>query len=651
MRMCTGSMQAFRTCTSRHFRHGVASRRAIFVTRAVVGHRSWACTMCFSRAVRHTGIQYTCVHSACQLFSFTEAAVGGSRLKAATAIVLKVMAAASSSAFCEQSWESNRPRWEQGEPGQSDSDVPDEELTGEAAGEQLCSLLLSLVWGGKLSAKSACTIAWWSVQAGARGAVQGIALKPNSAMGHFSRKTDQYCGIDLKNHSHYLVDAPGHNRFDHSRVRHAMPLRLPHEVMEDELSQSPDLPQQLAEFVAQGKCPPAYAQHKVVSDNTDLVLPLALFVDGVQFNQRSSLVGMFVYNLVTGRRFLRCACRKAELCQCGCRGWCSLYAIFATIHWSLTHCAGKRWPRSRQDGRDWIMPHDAARARKAGTALSIRSCLLFIKGDWAEYSHTFGLAAWNTRLAPCPFCLTTTEHMYRFGDHTLHSSPWGRAGHEEYDAACNACERRVVLSADHHKALRPLLMYDRRKDGALGRCLTRDYEPLQLKAGDRLEPCAELSDVAEFETLHSFPTALTFWRRANETRTRRRCPLFDASIGVTVERLQIDILHTVYLGSAQDWCARSMWAMMLADIFDVGRGRTRAEQIELSVLQFRARLFEWYRQQRIAGVPLTSRPLKIYRSRCWVSLVQRSLNRKQPSASPSCLLCSSCSRSMLRSWG
>ena len=38
-----------------------------------------------------------------------------------------------------------------------------------------------------------------------------------------------------------------------------------------------------------------------------------------------------------------------------------------------------------------------------------------------------------------------------------------------------------------------------------------------------------------------------------DPRVRHRCALFDDTIGLTCERLAIDSMHTIYLGSAQEW--------------------------------------------------------------------------------------------------
>jgi len=279
--------------------------------------------------------------------------------------------------------------WERGV--ESDSDGNEEDAQGEAAGEVLLTMLLSLVFGGQVSAKNACTIAWWARNAGAQG-ISPLALRPSSATGHFQRKIDGCCGVDLKRHTYYQVDAPGHTKYSSSRETHAISMKTCFKVVEDEIAETPDLLSRLDAAIANNTLPLSYRTHDLVKRfPAERLLPLALFIDGVVLNKRSSMIAFFLYNLISGRRHLLCCFRKSELCQRGCRGWCSLWSLFHALRWSLQACADKAWPTTRHDGKRWHPIHDEKRSSKMGSPLSVRSILLFIKGDWAEYAHTFGL--------------------------------------------------------------------------------------------------------------------------------------------------------------------------------------------------------------------------------------------------------------------
>ena len=211
-------------------------------------------------------------------------------------------------AFAKQSWETASASWEcapvGGDPNDSSAgESDDEKVEGEDAGAELTNMLMSLVWKGELAAKTASTIAFWAAQAGAVG-VGDIGLKPSSPTGHFQRKLDRYCGIDVKSHQYYLVDTPSHSRFDRSRHVHALPMNLPHELVERELKERPTLHEELDAAIASGRLPDSYFEHKVVKDNpTERVLPLGLFIDGVQHTKRRSLLAIYVFSVITEQRY------------------------------------------------------------------------------------------------------------------------------------------------------------------------------------------------------------------------------------------------------------------------------------------------------------------------------------------------------------
>ena len=81
--------------------------------------------------------------------------------------------------------------------------------------------------------------------------------------------------------------------------------------------------------------PQAYYTSPVVQQYGHKVFPYILYMDGICFAKRDTLLGLFVYNMVTGHRCLFAVLRKSELCQCGCRGWCTMYVRFVYTHCNL----------------------------------------------------------------------------------------------------------------------------------------------------------------------------------------------------------------------------------------------------------------------------------------------------------------------------
>ena len=111
---------------------------------------------------------------------------------------------------------------------------------------------------------------------------------------------------------------------------------------------------------------------------------------------------------------------------------------------------------------------------------------------------------------------------------TTNSLPWRETTHADVMEACRRCEIRMLADRAIIERLDRLLIYDRRKAGNLGRCLSADVDDLNLKLGDRIEPTAALHDVSKLGNLCSSPgevVEIVFWRRSLETVVLRRCPL------------------------------------------------------------------------------------------------------------------------------
>eukprot|EP00969_Alexandrium_andersonii_P315305 13930147-Alexandrium_andersonii.AAC.1 len=63
----------------------------------------------------------------------------------------------------------------------------EEDPVGEEAGEELFDQIVRLRLSGTLSAKEACTLAYWSSRAGATGPVSSLAANPRTSSGNFQK--------------------------------------------------------------------------------------------------------------------------------------------------------------------------------------------------------------------------------------------------------------------------------------------------------------------------------------------------------------------------------------------------------------------------------------------------------------------------------
>ena len=358
------------------------------------------------------------------------------------------------------------------EPGEdAPSSDDDAEPSQEEAGRLLVNYCLDLHYAGLMNARQLCTICHWAEKGGCKGSVRDFALRPDSPTGHFQRKVDRATGVTLSEvkKSLYRVQVPQHSKHDSSRSTHNMPVKLPHEEMAKEIQENP--------AAAVGKPEPewteAFRSHPVVARNPGVtVIPYALYLDVIIYVKNDSLLGVFVYNLYTNKRHLCVILRRSDFCRCGCRGWCTLFPIFTTLKWSFRALASGVYPSERHDG-PWGEA-DRDRADKGGTRLGLIGALLFLKGDWSEYAHTFGLADWSSVLYPCFFCKATRETRFNVTGFSPHSSPWPDLTHMDYDEACAQCEIWVRLSLLDYGEVKGALGFDRKKGrGAGGAFLSR----------------------------------------------------------------------------------------------------------------------------------------------------------------------------------
>jgi len=266
------------------------------------------------------------------------------------------------------------------------------------------------------------------------------------------------------------------------------------------------------------------------------------------------------------------------------------------MRWALEHSGrGVFALRGYGDSR-----FTGGRLAKAGQKLVARFKLKYIKGDWSEFAHTFGLPNWKTRLAPCPWCLCTTSEWLDFSDVTRRiedNIPWPPLTGNDYDDACKACEIVVkVESREVHTTIIAGLEYDKRLYGARGRALKIEIPALRLQPGDRLEPNESVPDVAQFDAKRGYPFDVTFWRRSRETACRHRNPLF-AIPGVSCENLMSDMLHCVFLGIAQAYIATVIWLMFVSNVWQI-QATTRGALEEIAVQRLRSEILEFYESTR-----------------------------------------------------
>ena len=493
-----------------------------------------------------------------------------------------------------ENWEGNRDSEREPDEWSEDSDNDwYEGLSPQDAGKTFVELLSNLYLEGKISAKSLCVLCWYAEQAGIQ-AAKDLSYKPSTkSVGHFSRHVDFVLGMSKINS--YKLKLPSHCKYNVTRQINEFDVMLPHESIAAELERvKPDFDLQDAKVAAweQFKTHPQYNPAA-----GELPIPLSLYLDGVPFTNKDSFLGIWLCNLCTGVRHIVGLFRKSDMCRCGCKSWCTLYGVFAYLAWSFGIMLTGQHPLMRHDQLTWS-EHDISfdRLRRAGQSLGYRAVVVLLKGDWSEFSVTLGFTSWASKIYPCMYCCCTVDSQYDYTKlNPLMEDQWQEVEQTQYDAACDSCEVWVTLrTKEEHTSVRAVLKFDKRKQGAHGRALQKDIPSLGLLSEDRLEPHPGMPDVADFDSLNSFPVRVLFWRVSEQTRTRHRNPLFWPQTGVTTDALAIDILHTLHLGVILYFSSEVVWALLLGNIFGIAGGAD--DILHMGVFRIRDRLFAWYNQ-------------------------------------------------------
>ena len=371
-------------------------------------------------------------------------------------------------------------------------------------------------------------------------------------------------------------------------------MRPVHELVEEAVDADPYLPQRLTEAIDAAELPPCYDKHPVVRSSVLPVLPYALYTDGLPYSMVDSVVGIWLVSLLTGARQMIAVVRKKMLCQCGCRGRDTFYAIMSWLRWSLQVCASGRHPTTRHD-RARFFPKESFREEVAGSPLRVGAAILYIKGDWAEFCERFGFPTSAHALRPC-FCCSVPPgpQMYSPAGISQRIQPWRINTDTDFERAFSRCERFVVLDPVLHQRISAVLFYDKRPAGSHGRALLADIPEANLMAGDRLEPSGSLPDPGDFELLSVFPCTVTFWKVSETSLAHFRSPLWSPDIGLTPSSTPaVDLLHTLYLGPMLTWTSCVFWAFLDANIW----GQNSPSEFEGKVVTLgvlKTELFNFY---------------------------------------------------------
>eukprot|EP00959_Pyramimonas_sp_CCMP1952_P015618 330476-Pyramimonas_sp.AAC.1 len=203
-------------------------------------------------------------------------------------------------------------------------------MDAEAAARELSDYIIQLKLDGQINATQACILSFWASRAGASGMVTKLAWPPGKQSGSYSSHFDRVVlpKGDNIHRSFYSITVPAHRRSDATRCTMEVPALNPIDLVVEEFgSNASKAKADVAIALAEGRLPAAYTSHPVVqgASHGECVLPFGMYLDKVPFERTDSVLGVWLYNILSGLRFLVVCLRASEMCKCGCRGHCSLY--------------------------------------------------------------------------------------------------------------------------------------------------------------------------------------------------------------------------------------------------------------------------------------------------------------------------------------
>eukprot|EP00971_Amphidinium_carterae_P013674 269291-Amphidinium_carterae.1 len=252
--------------------------------------------------------------------------------------------------------------------------------------------------------------------------------------------------------------------------------------------------------------PPNYHQHPVVQQfegEGKRVVPYYIFVDGVSYGKKNSVIVFTATNMLTNTRHLIGVLRKRVICGnkgcCSCSGWCTLHVVWLFIAYCVEQFgkgrfSEQRFPNHLDEGlvNGWGAA-DANRRAKAGEAMQYAGALLQVRADWAEISHSFGLSGWSDATDPCFLCQLPLRQLFD----NLGDDGWAvpLKTRDTYDLSCRRCEVLCAFGVGvHGPTMKNMMFLDLRPQGQHGKIMAVDYCPLGLRANDRFEPSPTLLD-------------------------------------------------------------------------------------------------------------------------------------------------------------
>eukprot|EP00971_Amphidinium_carterae_P347811 6490009-Amphidinium_carterae.1 len=248
----------------------------------------------------------------------------------------------------------------------------EEEIVGEVAEQKLLEFLLAQHMEKHIPATTFGRIAFYASRAGSK-SFEKFATPDGSSSGNYQKKIDKALGYADQQLTLYEVPIPAFLKQTQSRGTFNLPCMLPHELIESDMVRAglvtgTDVKRSLS--AKMHDLPPNYWSDPLHLVAGPPIIPLGLFVDGVQFSKGQSLIVFCLLNLLTGSKLLITTVRKSLGCHCGCLGWCSLASVYSWLLWAFESFKSGVYPLAQHTGEEF--PEHSMRAERRGQQMQLR---------------------------------------------------------------------------------------------------------------------------------------------------------------------------------------------------------------------------------------------------------------------------------------
>ena len=457
-------------------------------------------------------------------------------------------------------------------------------------GEGLRGYLIKEFRRGRMTSEQVCTLSWHATAAGGTG-VADLAVKPT--LTHQAEHLRLVMNARAAE-TFYVAAIPMWCHHEEVRKFTQFPFDLPHEAFARMHAQDPtcyDVQPHMHE-----ELPPSFWEHEVFAAKGDMAHPLGFFSGAVPHTKKDSFFAFYWGSLVDRKRHLICALRKADLCQCGCRGFCTLSSVQNIIAYSFQCLAEGKHPQLRHD----LLPFDRDPKRHAqcGRWLAEGKCgaLVEMRADLLEYVSALGFRQWQDCMRPCFLCDSSRADLFNFPPSITMPAPWRSHDPASYDNAVQqAVLKRRVTTPVLLQRLVGLLRFDLRKGSPAGLHLRESLPELDLPKGARLVEDGVLVDIHALEDV-ALPADLTFFHTAGNHGLNFVCPLFKVP-GFNISCLTLDVMHVLDLGVSQ-YLAGALFMTLIKNNFANSDVVYVDMQRRHNMIHLRRRMSAYYKTQR-----------------------------------------------------